>query len=65
MRSVVVYNFFRRFFSLKLTTDEEFNHDLSVDGVEKKPSIWDTTCSLNSNKIIKMKASEEIVLISS
>ena len=42
---------------------EEFNTDLFIDEIEKRPPIWDMTSSEYSNKISKRKAWEEIVLI--
>lgn len=42
---------------------DEFNTDLFIDEIEKRPSIWDMTSNLYSNKISKRKAWEEIVVM--
>jgi len=42
---------------------EEFGTDLFIDEIEKRPPIRDMTASEYSNRIVKRKAWEEIVLI--
>lgn len=42
---------------------KEFDTDLFIDEIEKRPPIWNMTSSEYSNKISKRKAWEEIVLI--
>lgn len=42
---------------------EEFNTDLFIDEIEKRPAIWNMNLKEYSNKIAKRKAWEEITLM--
>jgi len=61
---VVQYlHLFKKFSSKSKMDSEEFDTDLFIDEIEKRPPIWNMSTSDYSNKIAKRKTWEEIFLI--
>ncbi|CAK1589528.1 unnamed protein product [Parnassius mnemosyne] len=42
---------------------EAFNTELFIDEIEKRPAVWDMTSSVYSDKNLRRRAWEELVLI--
>lgn len=61
--SIFSFVFMKKFSKKSKMDSEEFDTNLFIDEIEKRPPIWDMKSSEYSNKISKRKAWEEIVLI--
>ncbi|KAK5648083.1 hypothetical protein RI129_002975 [Pyrocoelia pectoralis] len=46
-----------------MSEKENFNTDMFIDEIEKRPAVWDMTCSEHGNKILKRRVWEELVII--